>query len=217
MVINKPSGLAVHGGSGIHLGLVEALRQMSGEHSNYRELVHRLDRDTSGCVMVAKKRSMLRYLHELLRNDHAVKKTYLALVVGQWPTHKNVINVPLLKNELLSGERMVKVSDSGKASETHFSIERRYRDATLMRVIPVTGRTHQIRVHAQFAGHSIVGDAKYTDDEINKQFKSIGCSRLCLHAHSLTLSLPNGKQLNVEAPLPEDIGNGLNNLVPFNN
>lgn len=204
LVINKPSGLAVHGGSGISLGLIEALRQMRPD-ARFLELVHRLDRDTSGCVMIAKKRSMLKYLHELLRGD-GVDKRYMALVDGRWPNRRKVISAPLLKNHLQSGERIVRVSPEGKRSITEFSVVERYPKATLVEAKPITGRTHQIRVHAQYVGHALLGDDKYGPVEGNREFKGLGLRRLFLHAASLRFKLPDSEQfLQVEAPLDNDL------------
>ncbi|MFP8966059.1 23S rRNA pseudouridine(955/2504/2580) synthase RluC [Pokkaliibacter sp. CJK22405] len=202
MVINKPSGLAVHGGSGINLGLIESLRQLRPD-AKMLELVHRLDRDTSGCILVAKKRSALRQMHEALR-DGKMKKTYHALVFGRWPSRRQHVNAPLKKNELQSGERMVKVDDEGKASLTEFKVIERFADYTLVAASPITGRTHQIRVHAQFAGHSIAGDQKYSLDEDNRRAREIGVSRLFLHAASIGFPHPGtGKWLEVSAPYDE--------------
>ena len=215
MVINKPSGLAVHGGSGINLGLIEVLRQLAqDEHKSktMRELVHRLDKETSGCILIAKKRAMLTYLHGLLREDHQVEKTYHALVAGNWPEKRHVINVPLHKNELQSGERVVRVNLLGKPSETHFRILDRYTEATLVEARPITGRTHQIRVHAQHANHPLIGDEKYGIDDLNKKMKAIGIKRLFLHAFSLSFKLPDGDHFRVEAPLPDDLSLVLKNL-----
>lgn len=204
LVVNKPSGLAVHGGSGISLGLIEALRQMRPQ-AKFLELVHRLDRDTSGCVMVAKKRSMLKYLHELLRGD-GVDKRYLALVDGRWPNRRKVVSAPLLKNHLQSGERMVRVSPEGKRSITEFAVLERYAKSTLVEAKPVTGRTHQIRVHAQHVGHALLGDDKYGPVDGNREFREIGLKRLFLHAASLRFKLPDQDRfLKVEAPLSEDL------------
>ncbi|MBR9830353.1 MAG: 23S rRNA pseudouridine(955/2504/2580) synthase RluC [Oceanospirillales bacterium] len=212
MVINKPAGLAVHGGSGVSLGLIEALRQVRPD-CRFLELVHRLDRDTSGCIMVAKKRSMLRYLHDALRS-RKVNKVYHALVVGRWVKRKERIDAPLLRCELKSGERIVKVQQDGKASLTDFTVLRRYQDlATLVEARPLTGRTHQIRVHTQFAGHSIVGDVKYTPDDVNNQFRQQGIKRLMLHAARLELNLPDGERLRVEAPLDADTEKALAQLA----
>lgn len=200
VVINKPSGLAVHGGSGVSLGMIEALRQIRPK-SRFLELVHRLDRDTSGCIMVAKKRSMLRYLHDALR-QRKVNKIYHALVVGRWEKRKQAIDAPLLRYELKSGERMVKVNPDGKPSVTRFQVLRRFQDAaTLIEARPLTGRTHQIRVHTQYAGHPIVGDVKYTPDADNEHFRQLGIKRLMLHAARLEVELPDGEQLSVSAPM----------------
>ncbi len=201
LVINKPSGLAVHGGSGINQGLIEALRVLRPQQ-RFLELVHRLDRETSGCVMIAKKRSMLKYLHEQLRSKKGVDKRYLALVSGRWPNRKKQVSAPLQKNILKSGERMVSVTPEGKPSLTEFQVLERYPKATLVEARPVTGRTHQIRVHALHAGHPLLGDEKYCSAEDNRAFRQYGLRRLFLHAASLTLRLPDGdKPLRVEAPL----------------
>lgn len=202
LVINKPAGIAVHGGSGLSFGVIEALRQLRPECKDL-ELVHRLDRDTSGLLMVAKKRSLLRHLHEQLRGD-GVDKRYLALVCGSWPTGKKQIAAPLLKNNLRSGERMVEVNPEGKEALTEFRVVRRFGEfATLVEARPITGRTHQIRVHAKYAGHPIAGDAKYGDDEFSREIRELGGKRLFLHAHSLSLRLPDGQHLQVDAPVDE--------------
>lgn len=200
LVINKPSGLAVHGGSGVSLGLIEAVRKLRPD-SRFLELVHRIDRDTSGCIMIAKKRSMLRFLHEALR-ERKVTKIYQALVVGRWEPRHQHIDAPLLRVEAPSGERFVKVDTEGKPSFTEYRVLRRFDDkATLVEARPKTGRTHQIRVHCLFAGHPIVGDTKYTADEDNTNFKTLGFRRLMLHAAGLMVSLADGEKLEVSAPL----------------
>ena len=205
MVINKPSGLAVHGGSGINLGLIEALRVIRPT-AKFLELVHRLDRDTSGCVMVAKKRSMLKYLHTLLRERNGVDKRYLALVAGRWPNRRKVVSAPLLKNHLQSGERMVTVSPEGKKSITEFDVCERYEQCTLVEARPITGRTHQIRVHAQHVGCALLGDEKYGLTEHNKAFKQLGLRRLFLHAASLSFQLPESdKLISINAPLGDEL------------
>ncbi len=202
IVINKPAGIAVHGGSGLSFGVIEAFRQLRPEAKEL-ELVHRLDRDTSGLLMIAKKRSMLRHLHEALRGD-GVDKRYLALVRGAWSTSKKRVSAPLLKNTLRSGERMVEVSDEGKEALTLFRVVRRFGEfATLVEASPITGRTHQIRVHARHAGHSIAGDPKYGDEAFSREIRELGGKRLFLHAHSLRLSLPDGAELALEAPVDE--------------
>ncbi|MEC8427651.1 MAG: 23S rRNA pseudouridine(955/2504/2580) synthase RluC [Pseudomonadota bacterium] len=211
IIVNKPSGLAVHGGSGINLGLIETMRQIRPQEKSL-ELVHRLDRDTSGCIMIAKRRSMLRYLHEQLREGR-IQKIYHALVYGRWPNRKKEVNAPLKKNELQSGERMVRVDPEGKASRTLFRVLNRYSDCTLIEAKPVTGRTHQIRVHAQHAGHGLVGDPKYGNDDFNRQMKGKGFNRLFLHAAALELIHPDtSEQLRVEAPLDDRLERALKQL-----
>lgn len=213
LVINKPSGLAVHGGSGIQLGLIEALRQMR-PHLTFLELVHRLDRDTSGCIMIAKKRSMLRHLHEALRQGQGVSKVYHALVVGRWDATDQKIDAPLRKNELSSGERVVKVQTDGKASITMFKVLRRFANkATLIEAKPITGRTHQIRVHAQFAGHPIIGDGKYGVESINSEMRAAGIKRLFLHAAALTVTLADGEKLHFKAPLENNLSAAIDRLA----
>lgn len=200
MVINKPAGLAVHGGSGLSFGLIEGLRALRPE-AKFLELVHRLDRGTSGVILVAKKRSALRALHEQLRMKK-MEKNYLALVRGEWQSHCKVVRAPLLKNILQSGERVVKVSAEGKDSETHFKVEERFAFATLVRASPITGRTHQIRVHTLHAGHPIAFDDRYGDAAFDSRLKSTGLNRLFLHAHSLKFMHPNTEEmLNITAPL----------------
>ncbi|MCO1333999.1 23S rRNA pseudouridine(955/2504/2580) synthase RluC [Microbulbifer sp. OS29] len=203
MVINKPAGLAVHGGSGVRLGLIEVLRQMYPQ-SPFIELVHRLDRDTSGAIMVARKRSVLQHVQSELRAGR-IGKSYLALAVGKWPRGRRVVEAPLRKNTLKSGERMVSVHPEGKASETRFRLLERFSTATLLSAEPVTGRTHQIRVHAQFVGCPLAGDSKYTSDEVNREFRQRGLKRLFLHSASVRCTLPGGAAVEVEAPLPGEL------------
>lgn len=207
LVIDKPSGLAVHGGSGLDFGLIECLRQ-SRPGDRTLELVHRLDRDTSGLILVARKPAALRDLHRQLREDR-VDKRYLALVAGEWPRSRRVVEAPLAKNTLKSGERMVRVSKEGKPSVTEFAVLERFGTATLVEAKPVTGRTHQIRVHAQFAGHALLGDAKYSDDKGEELARRIGLKRLFLHAKSLTFTLPGGSKITLEAALDENLENTL--------
>ncbi|SFM91893.1 23S rRNA pseudouridine955/2504/2580 synthase [Izhakiella capsodis] len=200
LVLNKPSGTAVHGGSGLSFGVIEGLRALRPE-ARFLELVHRLDRDTSGVLLVAKKRSALRALHEQLR-DKGMQKDYLALVRGSWPSHLKTVQAPLLKNILQSGERVVQVSAEGKPSETQFKVEARFSDATLVKASPITGRTHQIRVHALHAGHPIAFDDRYGDRDFDRQLAPTGLSRLFLHAAALTFIHPvSGETLRIEAPL----------------
>ena len=180
--------------------MIEALRALRPE-ARFLELVHRLDRDTSGILLVAKKRSALRNLHEQLR-EKTVQKEYLALVRGQWQSHCKVVQAPLLKNELSSGERIVKVNEQGKPSETRFSVEERYVNATLVKASPITGRTHQIRVHTQYAGHPIALDSKYGDKVFDQQMAELGLTRLFLHAYSIRFEHPHtGETLRLTAQL----------------
>ncbi|MBU2984031.1 23S rRNA pseudouridine(955/2504/2580) synthase RluC [Saccharophagus degradans] len=205
LVVNKPAGLAVHGGSGVTLGLIEALRQAFPQYS-YLELVHRLDRDTSGCILVAKKRSMLRYLQELFRGEKRIHKRYLALVIGRWPSRRNLVDAPLLRKELQSGERIVRVSLDGKPSKTEFNVVQRFGEsATLVEARPITGRTHQIRVHAQHQGHPLVGDPKYGNEVFDLSVKKLGVNRLFLHAAGLSFKNADGEQVNIEVPLPAEL------------
>lgn len=199
LVIDKPSGLAVHGGSGLSFGLIECLRQIRPEE-RYLELVHRLDRDTSGLILIAKRGSTLRELHRQLREKH-VDKRYLALVAGNWPKAVRVVDAPLEKNVLQSGERMVRVSREGKRAITEFSVVERLQGATLIEARPITGRTHQIRVHAQYSGFPLLGDDKYSDDRSVDLARQLGLKRLFLHAASLQFSLPEIGALSFRAPL----------------
>ena len=204
LVLNKPSGTAVHGGSGLSFGVIEGLRALRPE-ARFLELVHRLDRDTSGVLLVAKKRSALRSLHEQLR-EKGMQKDYLALVRGQWPSHLKAVQAPLLKNILQSGERVVRVSSEGKPSETRFKVEERYAFATLVKASPVTGRTHQIRVHTLHAGHPIAFDDRYGEREFDKQLGATGLRRLFLHAAALTFTHPHsGERMRIEAPLDDEL------------
>ncbi|MCB1700040.1 MAG: 23S rRNA pseudouridine(955/2504/2580) synthase RluC [Pseudomonadales bacterium] len=210
LVINKPSGIAVHGGSGLSFGLIESLRQLRPD-DRYLELVHRLDRDTSGLIMIARRPAMLRELHRQLREDK-LDKRYLALVAGKWPKSLRVVEAPLEKNVLQSGERMVRVSREGKRSITEFAILERFANATLIEAKPITGRTHQIRVHARHAGFPLLGDAKYSDENTAAVCRELGLQRLFLHARSLCIVLPEQQSLTLEAPLDQDLETILSNL-----
>ena len=204
IVLNKPSGLAVHGGSGLSFGVIEALRAMR-PHARFLELVHRLDRETSGCLLVAKKRSALKDLHLQFREDD-VNKVYIALLAGQWARSKQMVDAPLKKNMLKSGERVVKVARDGKSALTGFKTIGKYRDATLVEARPVTGRTHQIRVHAQHLGHPLAGDERYGQDVQNRYFKDLGLRRLFLHAGEAGFRHPKtGQPMKVQAPLDEEL------------
>ncbi len=208
LIINKPSGFAVHGGTGINTGIIEALRSLRPE-AKFLELVHRLDKDTSGCLIIAKKRSSLTYLHELFRTDR-VNKTYLALLSGIWQRKKMWVTAPLQKNIQKGGERMVVVSRAGKAAETLFRRLQKLEHATLVEASPKTGRTHQIRVHAAWMGHPIVGDDRYGNTEMNGLFKSKGYKRLMLHAEKLEMKHPETEQvISITAPIPDDFNDFL--------
>lgn len=214
IVLNKPAGFAVHGGSGVSSGVIEGLRQVRPQQK-FLELVHRLDKETSGCLLIAKKRSVLKVLHELFRGD-GIQKTYLALLVGQFQRKKQLVEVPLLKNVAQGGERMVVVSQAGKSAETLFTRLKQYQDVTLVHAAPKTGRTHQIRVHAAWLGHPIVADDRYGDDDTNKAFKKRGYKRLFLHAEQLQFAHPvSGDSLHFTAPLPEDLQELLSHEKPL--
>ena len=212
MLINKPSGVAVHGGSGLQFGLIEGLRALRPKEKSL-ELVHRIDRDTSGLLLVAKKRSVLRSLHEQLRNKE-MNKQYLALVRGQWQKRVRSVEAPLKKNTLKSGERIVRVDAEGKASLTRFRIQQRYKEGTLVEASPVTGRTHQIRVHALHAGHPIAKDPKYGDTDFDNTMSRLGLNRLFLHAWQLRFLHPvTGKEVAFEAPLDDNLRQTLKQLT----
>ncbi len=200
IVLNKPAGIAVHGGSGVDYGVIEGLRSLRPQQK-FLELVHRLDKDTSGVLLVAKKRSALKHLHEQLRSK-TMQKDYLALVRGEWQASDKVVKAPLLKITLKSGERIVRVNKEGKESETRYKIMQRYQGCTLVKASPVTGRTHQIRVHCQYAGHAIACDDKYSEQHFDDSMRAIGLDRLFLHAAELKFTHPENDQvMQVKAPL----------------
>ena len=202
LVIDKPSGIAVHGGSGLSFGVIEALRA-SRPHETL-ELAHRLDRDTSGLLLVARRGSALRELHALLR-DGAVQKSYLVLVAGRWQLGHKRIDAPLRTDLRVGGERTVRVHASGKEALTEFKpIEGFGAKATLLEAILHTGRTHQIRVHAAHCGHPVALDEKYGDQQFNEQMRERGLKRMFLHAHSCSFAWPGGgKEQSFNAPLPD--------------
>jgi 23S rRNA pseudouridine955/2504/2580 synthase len=204
LVLDKPAGMAVHGGSSVSLGVIEALRLLRPEAKDL-ELAHRLDRGTSGCLLLAKRRSALRVLHELLR-ESKVDKRYLALVKGRWPEGTTEIDAPLVTRRV-SGEARVKVDESGKEARSSFRLVDRYgKTASLLEVSIETGRTHQIRVHAAHAGHPVAGDERYGDKDFDEYLKSFGLTRIFLHAHSLSFDWPDtGEPFSASAPLPEDL------------
>lgn len=204
LVINKPSGIAVHGGSGVSVGIIEALRAERPQ-APYIELAHRLDRETSGCLVLAKRRSFLRAFHEQLRQGEVVKH-YLALVAGVWQGGKQKVDAPLRKNQLRGGERMVTVDADGKHAISIFSPVSSYENATLVEVVLKTGRTHQIRVHGTHIGHPLAGDEKYGDPVFNRQMRALGLRRMLLHAHYLEFTDPgNDEVIAVSSPLGDDV------------
>ncbi|MGH8295916.1 MAG: RluA family pseudouridine synthase [Steroidobacteraceae bacterium] len=203
LVLDKPAGIAVHGGSGITFGVIEALRALRPGES--LELVHRLDRDTSGCLLVAREAATLRTLHALLREGRCDKR-YLALAAGKWDLGRKRIDVPLRTDTRVSGERTVRADASGKPSVSEFRPVQFFgRTATLMEVALYSGRTHQIRVHASYAGHPVAGDEKYGDAEFNSRMRGLGLARMFLHAHSMSFEWPQGGTFSASAPLPQEL------------
>jgi 23S rRNA pseudouridine955/2504/2580 synthase len=204
LVLDKPAGLAVHGGSGISSGVIEQLRRERPE-GRFLELVHRLDRDTSGVLVLAKKRSALTDLHRQLR-EGAAQKFYLTLAKGRWTDAKRNVKLALHKYVLASGERRVRVQDEGQASQTIFRLKQAFPEFSLLEAELKTGRTHQIRVHLAHLGHPIAGDDKYGDFELNKTLGRRGLKRMFLHACTLTVVHPvSGKPITFAAPLPVDL------------
>ena len=200
LVLNKPAGLAVHSGSNIRFGVIEMLRQARPD-DDMLELVHRLDRDTSGCLVIAKTRKALDQLHQHFRdNDSDMQKIYRAIVCGRWQGAEQTIDAPLLKNTLRGGERMVEVNPDGKSARSLF-MPLEYGDRlSLMEIKLYTGRTHQIRVHAQHVGQAIAGDKKYGNSDCNQSLKAAGYNRMFLHAHRLSFSLDK-QTYDITAPL----------------
>lgn len=219
IALNKPAGLAVHGGSGVSSGVIEQLRVLRNK-SKFIELVHRLDRDTSGILLLAKKRSALTALHTVMRGEDGgrdgnagMQKQYLVLVKGRWKNAKQHVKLALRKHVLPSGERRVSVAEDGQASHTIFTLEQKYADYSLLRAELKTGRTHQIRVHLAYLGFPIVGDDKYGDFVLNKELIKKGFKRMFLHAAELSFAHPlTGEPLALEAPLPEALSDFLETL-----
>ena len=211
LVVNKPAGMAVHGGSGVSFGVIETLRVLRPESPGL-ELAHRLDRDTSGCLIVAKRRSAVRPLHAAFR-DGSVEKHYLALLAHAWAGGPREVEAPLEKNQLEGGERIVKVSREGKEARSLFTPLQKFADSALADVHIFTGRTHQIRVHASYIGHPVAGDDKYGDREANKALKAAGLKRMFLHAHRLSFPHPEtGERLSLTAALDEELQAVIRNL-----
>ena len=212
LIINKPSGIPVHGGNQVKLAIIEALRCMYPK-SPHLELAHRLDADTSGCLILSKKRGVLKELHELFR-EGKVRKIYWALTKGHWDPSEYRVDVSLRKNHLSSGERIVRVDKDGKSSLTLFRPLKIFEEATLVEATLETGRTHQIRVHAQYKRHPIACDEKYGDKEFNKLMRQRGLRRLFLHAHFVDFVLPStGQHIKITAPLDEDLDTCLKTLL----
>ena len=211
LVLNKPGGLAVHGGSGIGAGLIEGLRELRPDVP-MMELAHRLDRDTSGCLLLAKNRPALLALHEMLREGR-IEKHYLALVKGRWRGGPRRVSARLMRDRVRGRERLVGVSDEGRAAVSLFDPKRRCGPATLVDIRLDTGRTHQARVHAAHIGHPIAGDEKYGDWEFNRELRDLGLRRLFLHAARLRFAHPaTGAKIEVTADLPSDLENVLERL-----
>lgn len=210
LVLNKPAGIAVHGGSGVSFGVIEALRAL--RPGDPLELVHRLDRDTSGCLIVARQTAALRTLHALLR-EGGLEKRYLSLLKGQWELGRKRIDLPLRTDLRVGGERTVRVDPQGKKSVSEFRPVQFFgKRATVVEVALETGRTHQIRVHAQHAGHPVAGDEKYGDAAFNEELERLGLRRMFLHAHSVSFQWPGGSQFSVNTPLSPELAQVLDSL-----
>jgi 23S rRNA pseudouridine955/2504/2580 synthase len=212
LVINKPAGVAVHGGSGVSFGVIEALRAARPDET--LELAHRLDRETSGILIVARKPAALRTLHALLR-DGQVEKRYLALLKGKWELGRKRIDAPLRTDIRVSGERTVKVHETGKEAASVFKPVQFFgRKASLVEVELETGRTHQIRVHAAHAGYPLAGDEKYGDAEFNEAMKAHGLNRMFLHAHQVSFTWPEtGVEFSMNAALPDELRSVIDTLT----
>jgi len=212
LVIDKPSGIAVHGGSGISHGVIEMLRAARPELRDL-SLVHRLDKDTSGCLVLAKRRSMLRTLHQKFR-DGVVEKNYLALANGDWQFGDYTIDAPLLVTHRKGGERHVIVRKDGKPAKTRVRLSRTYGKFSLLQCQPMSGRTHQIRVHLQSLEHPIAGDDRYGDSGINALAAKYGLKRLFLHAQSISFPDEHGNELHFTSPLADDLQRFLDKGIP---
>jgi len=203
LVVDKPSGIAVHGGSGISHGVIELLRHARPELKDL-SLVHRLDRETSGCLVLAKRRSALRELHARFRAG-VVEKNYLTLVIGDWQHGDILIDKPLLVQHRKGGERHVIVSAAGKPAQTRMQLSRTFGKYSLLQCAPLTGRTHQIRVHATSVGHPVAGDERYGDADENRRLQKFGLNRLFLHAQSIAFPDDSGNELHFTSPLADDL------------
>ena len=212
MVINKPAGLPVHAGTGYDYGVIDALQQLE-KRADSVFLVHRLDRETSGCLLIARDRAAMKYCNEALQQG-LVKKFYSTLLKGRWGQGPQTVELPLARNKVQGGERLVQVDESGKAAHSVFTPMREFKQACLMKVELLTGRTHQIRVHAAATGHPLAGDRQYGDTDFNFEMKSLGLKRMFLHAQSLAFPHPDdGQLLTIEPPLDDDLQDVLDKLA----
>jgi len=206
LIINKPPGYAVHGGSGISTGIIESLRHARPE-DKHLELVHRLDRGTSGCLMIAKKRAYLKLLQEELRRKIRLRKTYKAIVHGAWPKRKLQVNAPIMRNMLKSGEKVSRIMQGGKESLTEYQLMGVAEKLSALQASPITGRTHQIRVHCRHVGYPVVGDDRYGFEDPDRALQLKGYKRLMLHASRLEIpALEGHPAVQVDAPLDEEMG-----------
>lgn len=211
LVIDKPAGTAVHGGSGVSFGVIEQLRRARPE-AKFLELVHRLDRETSGVLLIAKKRSALTAMHEIMREGNSDKR-YLTLVVGDWKNVRQHVKLPLYKFDTPQGEKRVMVREDGQQAHTVFNLKQSFGDYTLLEAELKTGRTHQIRVHLSHLGYPIAGDDKYGDFALNKTLMKQGLKRMFLHAHSISFNHPlSGEPLTILAPLAKELVSFVENL-----
>ncbi|MDH3375723.1 MAG: RluA family pseudouridine synthase [Gammaproteobacteria bacterium] len=213
LVINKPAGVASHAGTGIAVGVIEGLRQLNPQWG-FLELVHRLDRDTSGCLMLAKNRRTLLVLHAALRGGQcAISKQYLGLVRGQWRGGRRDVRVSLRTSRPSGGDRITVSEIGGRTAHTEYGPLERFDCATLMQILLFTGRTHQIRAHSAHVGHPLAGDRKYGDSQFNRQMRELGLQRLFLHASQIAITHPHTrKPLDISAPLPEELQSVLSGL-----
>ena len=206
LAVNKPAGVAVHGGSGISFGVIEQMRNARPD-AKFLELVHRLDRETSGVLLIAKKRSALTAMHEIMREGNSDKR-YLTMVLGQWKNVKQHVKLPLHKFDTPKGEKRVMVREDGQASHTIFALQRSWKEFSLLEAQLKTGRTHQIRVHLAHLGFPIAGDDKYGDFALNKALAKQGLKRMFLHAYSIEFNHPlTGEPMRLVAPLPVELEN----------
>lgn len=210
IVLDKPSGLAAHGGSGISHGAIELLRAARPDLRDL-SLAHRLDRETSGCLVLAKRRSALRELQQKFR-EGTVEKNYLALAVGDWQLGEQLVDAPLLVEHRAKGERHVIVSSDGKPAQTRIRLSRTYGRYSLLQCQPLSGRTHQIRVHAAHMGHPLAGDERYGDAKANKELKKLGLKRLFLHAQSISFVDDSGNERHFTSPLAPELQGFLERL-----